>query len=167
MSTTIESNPRFAEGKQYREYVKTVYEAAGVNWLDAEPGRPQDGHAWGGWLYQKENLTLQFVPRDGHWWYEVDLEKCVSSAAILDRIFQIRSKREDLVSAEDIGHLVAALDDLLHPQANVCSFGLDSQFDSTTYLTEDAPDRLNDLESHLAEMLQSGAIKITTLEGKQ
>jgi hypothetical protein len=162
-----ESNPRFAEGRQYREYVVGVYRAAGAEWLGTEPGRPQEGDAWGPWVYQKENLTLQYAPRDGHWWYEVDLEKCVSSAAILDRIFQIRSKREDLVSAEDIGHLVAALNDLLQPQANVCSFGRDSQFDTTTYLTTDAADRSIDLEGHVTEMLRSGAIKITTFEGKQ
>ena len=43
MSTTIESNPRFAEGKQYREYVKAVYEAAGVKSLDADPDAHKTG----------------------------------------------------------------------------------------------------------------------------
>lgn len=182
MTTTTESsNPRFAEGVQYRQRVEQLFREArekhATNLGDGfssmrmsnypKPERPQDGHAWGPWVYQKENLTLQFAPRDGHWSYEIDLEQCVSSAQILDKIFQLRTKREDLVSAEDIGHLVAALDDLLHPQANVCSFGQDARFDPATYLTEGASDRKIDLEGHVREMLESGRIKITTFEAKQ
>lgn len=70
--------------------------------------------------------------------YEVDLYRCTSSAEVLDWIIQIAGK--EWASAEHGGDdsehnpdgwtddailagLVRALDDVLHPQAHLCSFG--------------------------------------------
>lgn len=150
-----QNNKRFADGRQYREYVTTLFEEAhqkhakddgsGIILMRMSdyptPERPQDADCWGPWKYVKSNLTLVYAPRDRHWHYEVDLERCNTSAQMLDWIFQLRTKREDLVSAEDIGHFVAALDDLLNPQANICSFGTDSRLNTTRYLLGEIPDR--------------------------
>lgn len=86
--------------------------------------RPRDGDTWGRWKFVQKNLTLFYEPgKEVHTdWYEVDLEECLTSAAVLDWIAQIASK---IWATNDcIGNLVRALNDLLNPQSNLCSFGL-------------------------------------------
>jgi hypothetical protein len=117
--------------KQYRKYVqehrdrmeeiakqKPGYSPGLLRWDDPRPRHPQHGDAWGPWWYNAHNLTLEC----GTWeCYYVDLERCGSAGQTLDWIFQIAGK--NWATAEVIGHLVEALDDLLEPQANLCSFG--------------------------------------------
>jgi hypothetical protein len=74
---------------------------------------------WGTWEYRPANLTL-IETESG---YDVDLEQCNDSAGMLDWIFQVASK--PWATPEKIGHLVQALNDLLRPQATICSFGKD------------------------------------------
>src|SRR4051794_26104992 len=78
--------------------------------------RPEHGDNWGNWIYDAETLVLRHKTRH----YEMDLEQCATSGQTLDRIFQICGK--SWATAEDLGHLIQALDDLLKPQANLCSF---------------------------------------------
>jgi hypothetical protein len=74
--------------------------------------------SWGEWHLDTSNLTLVFR----HWTlYYIDLEDCTTSAATLDVIFQIASKT--WATPDVIGGLIQALDDILHPQATLCSFG--------------------------------------------
>lgn len=80
---------------------------------------------WGRWTFNSTVLTLDFD--NGQ--YEIDLERCNSSAEVLDWICQLQSKV--WTTAEDIGNLVAAFDDLLRPQANLCSFGRDTKITVT------------------------------------
>lgn len=187
MSTTTTHNPRWAEGTQYREFVESLYEEAREAKrarLEAEgketkkiefelylsnPSEwpevpdPRDKDCWGPWRYKKETLVLEYVPRDRHWWYEVDLERCKTSAQVLDWIFQVSNKHRSRVSAEDIGYLIDALQDLLHPQANLCSFGQDMKFDTTRYLLEGLEDRPLDTK-HISKAFDEGRITILTID---
>jgi hypothetical protein len=53
--------------------------------------------------------------------YEVDLEQCLDSAQVLDWIFQAAGKTWG--DDRTITGLVNALDDVLDPQAALCSWG--------------------------------------------
>lgn len=55
--------------------------------------------------------------------YEVDLDCCTTSAQVLDRVCQIAGK----TWADDatLAGLVRALNDVLQPQATLCSLGTD------------------------------------------
>lgn len=73
---------------------------------------------WGRWTFNRRALTLDLG--DGE--YEVDLERCNSSAEVLDWICQVAGK--SYVNSEDLGDLVLAINDLLRPQAALCSWGV-------------------------------------------
>lgn len=80
---------------------------------------PDESHGdWGPWRLDKSVYVL--FPTTPYR-YEVDLEDCTTSAEVLDWIFQIAGK----TWADDatIAGLVRALDDILHPQATLCSSG--------------------------------------------
>ena len=78
---------------------------------------------WGSWQYHSDNFTLEC--RDEHGYlYEIDLERCRTSAEVLDWIFQISKKTWAIPAIRS--DLLLALDDLLDPQANLCSFGTDN-----------------------------------------
>ncbi len=91
--------------------------------LRIERGAAGDGTRpeWGPWRYERQNLTL--VLREESCRYEVDLERCTSSAETLDWIMQVASKT--WATPEGIAGLVHALRDLLQPQATLCSFGVE------------------------------------------
>lgn len=74
---------------------------------------------FGNWKFDKKNLTLTHSGAGRG--YEIDLERCTTSAEVLDWIFQIESKT--WASAEDLGELVRAIGTLLSPQATLCSEG--------------------------------------------
>jgi hypothetical protein len=75
---------------------------------------------WGGW--RLEGLMLSYPAYSGGV-YPVDVERFTTSAQVLDVIMQVANKRW----ADDgcLAGLVRALDDILEPQANLCSFGRD------------------------------------------
>jgi hypothetical protein len=77
---------------------------------------------WGPWSINETHLML--VHEGG---YEVSLRDCTSSAPILDWIFQIQTK----TWADDatLVGLLAAFDDVLHPQENYCGGGIDHAAD--------------------------------------
>jgi hypothetical protein len=93
---------------------------------------PADGDWWGPWRYNAKTLVLEYYDEDGKFGYEVDLERCNSSAEVLDWIFQLETK--NWCGYEYLGQLVRALGDLLDPQANICSGGEDKSFDAGAYL---------------------------------
>ncbi len=76
---------------------------------------------FGGWSLDRERLCLVWQDEDGREVYEVDLEQCRTSAAMLDWIMQIAGKlwATDTVLAG----LVHAFDHFLDPQGTLCSFG--------------------------------------------
>jgi len=73
----------------------------------------------GDWVYDPTTLTVQY----GQWReeYELDLEKCSTSPEMLDWIFQFASK--SWATNQAIGDLVTMLNQLLRPQATLCSSG--------------------------------------------
>jgi hypothetical protein len=77
---------------------------------------------WGPWALDRKRLVLE-LPQD-EWTplYEVDLERCPTAAAVLDWIAQVQGK--GWATPAIVGHLVAALCDLLEPQARLCSWGM-------------------------------------------
>ena len=70
---------------------------------------------WGDWHLDVEHLVL-INPN-----YEIDLERCLTSAEVLDWILQFSKKYH--ASYLDIAGLVNAFDSVLTPQASLCSFG--------------------------------------------
>lgn len=74
------------------------------------------GASLGPWRYRPDNLTLEHASG-----YYVDLERCCSSAEVLDCLCQVASKA--WCSDEALGQLVRLLDLLLRPQATLCSCG--------------------------------------------
>jgi hypothetical protein len=85
---------------------------------------------WGDWMFESKNLTLVHAVEK----YEINLEEIHSSAAILDWIFQILGKQ--WADARTIYDLLRAIDDILSPQANYCSFGQDVRVDSSKIVHE-------------------------------
>lgn len=81
---------------------------------------------WGRWVYHPDPFVLRLA-EDTQDEYEVDLDHCTTSAEMLDWIIQVASKTG--VTAEDLGHLVGALNYLFRPQAYLCSGGQDRQID--------------------------------------
>jgi len=81
-------------------------------------------------MYDAKTLVLTNVEHD----YDIDLEDCCTSAKTLDWTSQLCGKT--WMTPEDIGYLVQALDDLLGPQANLCSFDADKQLDVKKYLAQ-------------------------------
>lgn len=96
--------------------------------INFESPVPQNGDTWGGWEYNAKFKVLTYLQED----YEIDLEQCTTSAETLDRIFQIAGKVWG--TTQVLGDLVQAIQDLLRPQANLCSFGIDKKFDATAHL---------------------------------
>lgn len=56
----------------------------------------------------------------GGYVYEVDLDSCSTAGEVLDWVFQINGKEWD---GDAVAGLVNAFDDILQPQANLCSWG--------------------------------------------
>jgi len=73
--------------------------------------------SFGSWTFNSKNLTLLHENPT----YEIDLERCTSSAQVLDWIFQINAK----TWADDfcVADLVHAFRVTLDPQRTLCSFG--------------------------------------------
>jgi hypothetical protein len=98
--------------------------AAGVVAL-ADDMSPFKGYgSWEPWHLDAGQLTLW--TEAGGYRYDVDLDECRSSAQVLDWICQIAGKQWGSTEAEHsqiVAGLVNALIGVLHPQANLCSFG--------------------------------------------
>ena len=182
MTTTTESsNPRHAVGVQYRQCVQHCFlKRARNTGRISETGssrcacrttrrRNVRKTATAGGLGVSESKSDSSVRTSGRSLVVRNRLGTVHFVRkILDKIFQLRTKREDLVSAEDIGHLVAALDDLLHPQANICSFraGLAVRPDRLSYRGCVRP-RESIWKGMFVRCCRAAAIKITTFEAKQ
>jgi hypothetical protein len=79
---------------------------------------------WGPW-HLDHNTRVLYVEESNGYRYEVDLDDCLSSAQVLDWICQIAGK----TWADDttLAGLVRAIDDVLTPQAHLCSSGQDKR----------------------------------------
>lgn len=82
----------------------------------------QDG--WGPW--HLDSAACLLWTEAGGYRYEIDLLDCTTSAQVLDWIIQVHGKNWGDTETDRhaiTGGLVAALDELLCPQATLCSFG--------------------------------------------
>jgi hypothetical protein len=102
--------------------LKPVDCAEALRWLIAKRHRTE----WGHWKFHSSNLTLECSDERGYI-YEIDLERCGTPAEMLDGIFQVQGKT--WATADIVKDLLAALDDLLSPQAGLCSFGRSGRID--------------------------------------
>lgn len=75
---------------------------------------------WGNWNYDASSFELGYR-RDGAWVYAVDLDRCRSSAEVLDWIYQVRHK--GVFTAEDVADLLDAIDAVFAVQSNLCPSG--------------------------------------------
>jgi hypothetical protein len=84
---------------------------------DVEPN-DHIGDDWGPWRLNPEARVLHTVEP---YRYEIDLDTCTTSAEVLDWICQAAGK----TWADDatVAGLIRALDDVLKPQAHLCSSG--------------------------------------------
>ena len=75
----------------------------------------------GRWTVHLDNLTIAHAD-EGYW---IDLERCRTTAQVLDWIMQIAHKSW----ADDgtLASLVRALDHALRPQATLCSLGMNRE----------------------------------------
>jgi hypothetical protein len=90
---------------------------------DSRIAERRRGEQWGPWHLDRAHRVLWTDA--GRYYYELDLDGCTSSAQVLDWICQIAGKLWG--DTEVVAGLVYALDDVLHPQANLCSFGVGRQ----------------------------------------
>ena len=75
------------------------------------------------WTFDPDRLVLDLYDDEGRWIYEVDLERCRTSAQVLDWIAQVSKKTwaSDAILAD----LVRKLDDILNLQGSMCSFSIE------------------------------------------
>lgn len=73
----------------------------------------------GPWAFDAESMTIDLGPDGIYYW--IDLERCQTSAEVLDIIMQVAGK--SWATDEVLAHLVRMIDTLLHPQGSLCSFG--------------------------------------------
>lgn len=85
---------------------------------------------WGPWVLNRKGLYLLHNTKD----YYIDLASIVNAGEALDSIAQVSSKR--WATAEDLGHLVKALDEIFHLQTNLCPWGVSRTIDAETVLHE-------------------------------
>lgn len=97
-------------------------------WLRAQRSRA----VWGSWKYHPNNFTLECRDERG-FIYEVDLERCRTSAEMLDWIFQVNKKT--WATAEIVKNLLDAFECLLSPQATLCSFGVSTSMNPREVLS--------------------------------
>lgn len=82
---------------------------------------PDTDHGFGAWRFDRRLRTLSYTAADDPTiQYEIDLECCQTSAAMLDWIMQVANKAWATDSV--IADLVRALNRILEPQATLCSF---------------------------------------------
>jgi hypothetical protein len=79
---------------------------------------------WGPWRLNAETYVLEYF-EDDEYRYEVDLERCLDSAEVLDYVCQVAGKT--WATHEVVAGLVTAITNVLDPQANLCSFGISKQ----------------------------------------
>lgn len=110
----------------FREPIKKCEEIP-CCWRRARAGYEEHSrrrrNRWGAWTY-RVNRTLECRNERGGYIYDVDLDRCRTSAEVLDWIFQITAKT--WASPEIVKDLLQAIRDLLGPQATLCSYGVGS-----------------------------------------
>lgn len=75
---------------------------------------------WGNWVvFLKPYYCIEHEP-SGYW---IGFNRLNTCAEIMDWLFQLRQKT--WFSSQDASDFLTLIDDVLHPQATLCSFGQD------------------------------------------
>jgi hypothetical protein len=80
---------------------------------------------FGNWHLDPTTLELVLKRQD---WIRIDLERCNTSGDVLDWIFHYRAKN---LSDKDLADMLHALELILQPRSNLCSFGANKTIDSS------------------------------------
>ena len=92
-----------------------------------------NGH-WGPWVLDRKTLTITCED------YEIDPERIDTSGEMLDFIMQIA--RKSWATDEVLANLVRALNDIIEPQAYLCSGGSQKKIKNTlTFLRSRISDK--------------------------
>ena len=105
-----------------RDYYKERYGDDGVSFITASAVSdlpPRDPSPI--WRYDPQVLVLRLACPPGPYPYEVDLERCNTSAQVLDRLTQIFKKT--WCTPEIFCHLMYELNRVLWLQENLCGSG--------------------------------------------
>jgi hypothetical protein len=86
---------------------------------------------WGKWKLDRDRGAIFY---DGPHDYWFPLAQVNNSAEVLDWIVQLHERTWS--TPEDIGNLVAALDDIFDLQNNVCGCGIDHRFDAKQHVAK-------------------------------
>lgn len=89
---------------------------------------------WGNWKLDRDKRTIYY---DGPHEYWFSLGQMNNSAEVLDWIVHLHE--EKWATPEDIGNLVAALDDIFDLQNNVCGCGIEHRFNAREHLAKVFP----------------------------
>jgi hypothetical protein len=96
-------------------------------WFSWEDFSPCKRTKWGPWRHNRKDRTL--CHENG---YGIDLDECGTSAQVLDWIFQVFGKQ--WADPFTVASLLEALEDLVDPQKNLCSGGIDQNFNAREWL---------------------------------
>ena len=100
--------------------------------FDVEMPEPVNGDRWGYWELDTTELTLTFDPSDHGREYWIRLDTINTSAQMLDWIFQLSGKT--WMTPKDRADLLDAFEDILDPQATLCSGGESKTLNAKEYL---------------------------------
>ena len=84
--------------------------------------QPYHHRDWGPWKLDPIEYTIDYYhPNTPNCpFYSIDLDRCLTSAQVLDWIYQVARKG---LANDVVAGMVRAIGDLLGPQANLCGFG--------------------------------------------
>src|SRR5271156_2576194 len=104
--------------------------------LDRFLGKPLPDR-WGKWKLDRERRVIFY---DGPHDYWFPLAQMNNAAEVLDWIMQLHE--QSWAAPEDIGNLVAALDDIFDLQNNICGCGIEHRFDAKAHVSKlfDSPE---------------------------
>jgi hypothetical protein len=90
--------------------------------------------SWGNWKLDRERRAIYY---DGGHDYWFSLGQMNNSAEVLDWIVQLHEQK--WATPEDVGHLVAALNDIFDLQNTMCGCGIEHRFDAKAHLEKVLP----------------------------
>ena len=86
---------------------------------------------WGKWKLDRDRRVIYYDGRHDFWF---SLGQMNNSAEVLDWIVELHEK--SWATPEDIGNLVAALDDIFDLQNNICGCGVDHRFNAKEHVAK-------------------------------
>src|ERR1700691_1366124 len=98
---------------------------------------------WGKWKLDRVRRAIYYDGPQDYWF---PLAQTNNSAEVLDWIVQLHEK--SWATPEDIGNLVAALDDIFDLQNNICGCGIDHRFDAKEHVAKlfNTPGKITETE---------------------